>query len=131
MGKVKQISVFMENKPGTVGAVLKGFSKSGVNLKAMTVADTVDAAIVRMVVSDADKGVAILEEANMLCVVNDVLEVVLDDKPGAFEKVAQQLADAEINIHYAYGSAGEGGRASLYLRTSDTDKAAKLLGKKK
>lgn len=131
MGKAKQISVFMENKPGTVGAVLKSFSKAGVNLRALTVADTVDAAIVRMVVSDADKAVAILEEANMLCVVNDVLEVVLDDKPGAFEKIAQSLAGADINIHYAYGSAGEGGKAAIYLRTSDTDKAAKLIGKKK
>jgi hypothetical protein len=131
MGKVKQISVFMENRPGTIGAVLKSFSKAGVNLKAIAIADTVDAATVRMVVSDADKAVAILEEANMLCVVNEVIEVILDDKPGAFEKVAQQLADAQINIDYAYGSAGEGGRAALYLRTSDTEKAAKLLAKKK
>lgn len=127
MSRVKQISVFMENRLGAVGEVLHAFTKSGVNLRGLSVSDTVDHAVVRMVVSDTAKAIALLEGANMLCLEHEVLEVKVDDEPGAFAKLAERLAGEKINIHYAYGSTPNGGQATLYVRVSDTEKAVKLL----
>src|SRR5262245_48249195 len=116
MPRAKQISVFMENRPGTIGNVLGAFAKSGVNLRGVSISDTVDHAVVRMVVSDTEKALELLEEANMLCLVHDVLEAKVEDKPGSFVKLSEKLAEAKINIHFAYGSGAEGSAATLFLR---------------
>ncbi len=100
MAKAKQISVFMENRPGAVGDVLRAFSGQGVNLRAVTISDTVDHAVVRMIVSDAAKAIHILEGANMLCLVHDVLEAHVEDAPGALERLPPRPDAGGGNIHY-------------------------------
>jgi hypothetical protein len=102
----------------------------GVNLRGLSVSDTVDHAVVRLVVDDPLKAIHILGEHGALVVETDVLAVKLEHKPGALAKLASRLARAKINIEYAYGTA-DGGLATIYLRVSDPVRAEQLLAPKK
>ncbi len=125
---VKQLSIFLENQPGTLSRVIHEFAANKVNLMGMTVSDTKDHAVVRMVVSHPVKALEILEEYGLLVLEGEVLQVDVPNKPGALAFLAGQLAKAEINIDYAYGTApSESKKATLYLRVDDLDKARKVL----
>jgi hypothetical protein len=114
----KQLSIFVENEPGVLARVCGALAGGGVNLRAISVSDSVDDAVLRLVVDDDAKALEILETAGALCVSRDVVEVALPDRPGALVEVARALAEQKINIGYIYGSggAGPGGTAYVYLR---------------
>jgi hypothetical protein len=111
-----QLSIFVENEPGVLARVTRALAQGGVNLHAISVSDNVDDAVLRVVVDDERKATHILEETGALCVTRDVLEVEVDDRPGALAEIAEVLAEKKINIGYAYGSGGGPGKAHLYLR---------------
>ncbi len=132
----KQLSIFLENQPGMLAKVAKELGAAGVNIRAIAVSDTVDHAVVRFVVDEEAKAVRVCEEANVLCLVGDILEVELPDKPGALAGVAQALGEAKVNIDYAYGSGGaKDGPAHVYFRVGDVPRAKEVaeahLGKRK
>ena len=126
----KQLSVFLANKPGTLAAVCEELARAKVNIFALTITDTVDHSVVRMVLSDTEKALHIFEERGVLAVQSNVLMITNDNKPGSLGAIASRLAKAKINIEYAYLATSPGAkRGLLIMRTSDTKKALKVLQK--
>jgi len=124
----QQLSIFLANKPGTLAEVCEVLSEDGINIFGMTISDTTDHAVVRMVVSNPDKALFLLEERGVLVVENSVLLTENVNKPGAFGEIARKLAKGKINIEYAYLATSPGSKRGLaVLRVSDTKKALKLL----
>ena len=123
-----QLAVFLENRPGALGRVCEAFAKAGVNIYALTVSDTVDHAVVRMVVSDSIKALMLLGERGVLAFENDVLLIDAANELGVLGKIAEALSRAEVNIEYAYfATTGDSPKGLIVLRTSDTEKALQAL----
>lgn len=127
---VKQLSVFLANKPGMLADVCNELAKAGVNIFALTISDTADHSVVRMVVSNPAKTLAIFEERGVLAVESKVLAIENKNKPGALAKISSRLAKAKINIEYAYLATSPGAtRGLLIMRVDDTKRALKVLKK--
>jgi hypothetical protein len=127
----KQLSVFLANKPGMLADVCDELAKASINIFALTISDTADHSVVRMVVSDTERALAIFEERGVLVVASKVLLIENSNKPGALAKIAMRLAKAKINIEYAYLATSPGAKTGLLiLRVHDTKRALKVLGKK-
>lgn len=127
---VKQLSVFLANKPGMLADVCNELAKAGVNIFALTISDTADHSVVRMVVSNPEKTLAIFEERGVLAVESKVLAIENKNKPGALAKISARLAKAKINIEYAYLATSPGAsKGLLIMRVDDTTRALKVLSK--
>ena len=127
---VEQLAVFLANKPGTLAEVCEALAEERVNIYALTISDTVDHAVVRMVVSDTRKTLAIFEARGTLVVESDVLMIENDNKPGSLSAIAQVLSTHKINIDYAYlASMPSARKGLLIIRVPDPDKALKALQK--
>ena len=122
----KQLSIFLENKPGVLAEVCKTLEAHEINIRGISVSDTVDHAVVRMIVSDPHGAIHILGEHGTLVVETDVLAIELSDSPGELAKLASQLASARINVEYAYGSSDHSS-GIVFFRVSDIQKAVKVL----
>jgi hypothetical protein len=126
----KQLSVFLANKPGTLAEVCAELAKAGINIFALTITDTADHSVVRMVLSDTEKGLQIFEERGVLAVQSKVLMIENRNTPGALGKIAARLAKAKINIEYAYlATSPKAKQGLLILRAADTKRALKVLKK--
>ena len=126
----KQLSVFLANKPGTLADVCEELASAGINIFAMTISDTADHSVVRLVVSNPEKALAIFEERGVLTVESKVLAIENSNKLGALAKIATRLAKAKINIEYAYLATSPGAKTGLLiLRVDDTKRALKILKK--
>ena len=123
----RQLSVFLENKPGVLAEVCKALAEKDINILGLSISDTVDYAVVRLVVSDSHTAIHVLGQGGALVVENDVLALQLANKPGAVQKVAEKLAEADINIEYAYGTSNDCG-GLVFMRVSDVEGARKALG---
>lgn len=124
----KQLSVFLKNEPGVLSKLASDLADHNIDILGLTVSDTVDHAVVRIIVSDPEKAVDVLESAGQLVVEADVLVVQLSNRRGALEDLSQRLARAKINIEYAYGTVGTHEKKGvLIIRVSDTKKALKVL----
>jgi len=124
---VEQLSVFLENKPGVLADVCKALAEGGVNLRAISVSDTVDHAVVRLVTTEPGIARSILERGGALVVETNVLVLTLANEPGALAEVAGKLSEAKVNIEYSYGSAGGEDAGILVLRVRDIEKAKQAL----
>lgn len=124
----KQLALFLENRPGTLARVCEALGKAKINIYAIATSDTVDHTVVRMVVSDYRKALRLFEEHGTLVVDDDVLMIQGDNKPGSLAKLAFKLAEAKVNIEYAYCATPPDARKGLLiLRVSDPKKALKVL----
>ncbi|RKX78856.1 MAG: amino acid-binding protein [Spirochaetes bacterium] len=101
---VKQISVFLENKSGRLAEVTKALGKGGINLRAITIADTADFGILRLIVNDPDGALKILEKEGFTAKETDVLAVEVEDKPGGLAKVMEIFEKNRVNIEYLYAT---------------------------
>ena len=127
---LKQLSVFLANKPGMLADVCNELAKADINIFALTISDTADHSVVRLVVNAPDKARAIFEERGVLTVGSKVLAIENTNKPGALAKIAARLAKAKINIEYAYLATSPGAKKGLLiLRVDDTKRALKVLQK--
>lgn len=127
---VEQLALFLENRPGTLASVCDALAEARVNIYGLTVSDTVDHAVVRMVVSDTHKAMAVFEAHGTLVVENEVLMIENDNKPGSLSRIAKTLAAHRINIEYAYlASMPTAKKGLLILRVSDVRKALKVFQK--
>jgi hypothetical protein len=129
MKTATELSLFLENKPGALAAILADFKKRHVNLEAITVVDHTDHALVRMIVGDTRRALDLLERAGLLVIEATLLRIEASNRPGALGDVCARLARAKINIQYLYGSVGISTRACLYLRVSDVARAKKVLAR--
>ncbi|MDQ3621806.1 MAG: ACT domain-containing protein [Verrucomicrobiota bacterium] len=128
MDIAQQLSLFLANKPGTLANVCEELAKEEINIFALTVSDSTDHAVVRMVVSDPKRALHLFEERGVLVVENNVLMIENSNKPGTLAKIAATLGKAKINIEYAYlATSPKSAKGLLILRASDTKKALKLL----
>jgi hypothetical protein len=123
-----QLAVFLENRPGALARVCEALAKAGINIHALTVSDTVDHAVVRMIVSDPTKALMLLGERGVLAFENDVLCIDASNERGVLGKIAEALSRAEVNIEYAYLATGENSpRGMIVLRPSNVEKARHAL----
>lgn len=124
----KQISIFLENKPGTLADVTESLQDESINILAMTVSDTIDHAVVRMMVDKPGEAIHRLEEQNLLVVENDVIVVDLENEPGALANMADRLAEHNINIEYAYCTASPAQqKGMMIIRVDNPQEALELL----
>ena len=125
---IKQLSIFVENREGTLVNVTDAIAAAQVDIRAMSVADTNDFGIFRLIVTDYDKAKAALEEANCFVSITEVVGVAVEDQPGALAKVVKTLADNNINIEYMYAFITVSKQyAFVVLRVADNDAAEKIL----
>lgn len=128
MEKAIQLALFLENKPGTLAAVCDALAAENINIYALTISDTVDHSVVRMVISDPHKALGIFEDHGTLVVESDVILIEHDNKPGSLSRVAKKLAACDVNIEYAYLASGPHCEVgTLVLRVSDINKALDVL----
>jgi hypothetical protein len=126
----RQLSVFMENKPGTLALVSGALAARKVNILAFSISDAVDHGVVRMIVSNPVQAAHLLGEGGMMVVESDVLALDLPNKPGALARLAQRLSKARVNIEYAYGSTARAkGKAQVILKVDNVQRARRLLQK--
>ena len=123
-----QLAVFLENRPGALARVCEALAKDGINIHALTVSDTVDHAVVRMIVSDPTKALMLLGESGVLAFENDVLLIDAANELGVLGKIAEALSRAEVNIEYAYlATGGTSPKGIMVLRPSNLKKARQAL----
>lgn len=123
-----QFSIFMVNKPGVLAQVLGEFARAKINVIAMTMTDSVEHGVMRVVCATPQRAKQVLSKLNMPYSQTDVLCVTLDNKAGALAGVAERLAKNHINISYAYCTAGaKGGRTTGVLKIADVKKAMRIL----
>ena len=123
-----QFSIFMVNKPGVLARVLGEFARAKINILAITMMDSVEQGVMRVVFASPKKAHEVLKKLNMQYNETEVLCVTLTNKSGALATVAEKLAKNHINISYAYCTAGaKGGRTTGILKVADVKKAMRIL----
>jgi hypothetical protein len=128
MESATQLAVFLANRPGALARVCDALAKAKINIHALATSDTVDHSVVRMVVSDPTKALMLLGEAGVLALESDVLMIETENEPGVLAKIAERLAQAEVNIEYAYlAGSPNTPKGLIILRPSDVDKAQSAL----
>ncbi|MCL1815472.1 MAG: ACT domain-containing protein [Treponema sp.] len=126
--EIKQISVFFENKPGRLGEVTRVLADAGINLRAISIADTADFGILRLIVNNQEKAAAALNEAGFTTRITNVAAVEIEDEPGSLAKVMDIFKTASVNIEYLYASLeGKEGKAAVIFKLEDHDKGLRLI----
>ena len=126
--KLKQISIFLENRKGRLWEALDAIAKANINIRALSIADTSEFGILRLIVPDPDKAKKILEKGSFTVKENNVVAVEVGDKPGGLADVLKVLSDADINVEYLYAFVKKSGeKAVVVLRTENTDSGIKAL----
>jgi hypothetical protein len=129
--KVKQISVFLENKAGRLSDVTHALGSRQINIRALSIADTADFGILRLIVDDPDKASTALKDNGFTVSVTEVIAVQVPDRPGGLAEILTVLEDAEINIEYMYAFVGKNlNDAVVVFRVEGVDKAISLLREK-
>ena len=124
---VDQISIFIENEPGRLGTLCEVLAADGVSIRAMMVPSGTDYGIVHAIVDDHETALQVLEQNSYRTYTSSVIELELDDAPGALAKLAEQLLSGDVDIKYAYAAVA-GGRGRLILAVSDAGRASEILG---
>lgn len=128
MAIVKQLTVMLENRPGTMAVLCSELAKVAVNISAIQASDARPMSPVRMIVSHPDVAKRVCDALSLKYLEEEVLAVRLGDRPGALGRVTRKLAEKGINIEYVYGSIARGStQALLVLQVSDLKGAARLL----
>ena len=126
--KIKQISLFLENTSGRLVDALSLLSEAGINIRALSLSDTSDFGILRLIVDDVDKAHQILTEKPYTVLKSDVVAVEVEDRPGALVEILRILKDAAINVEYTYAFVERTvDRAILIFRFDDIDKGVQAL----
>jgi hypothetical protein len=130
MSNVRQISVFVDNKPNQLTGVMKLIKDSGINIRALSLADTKDFGILRIIVNDTDKTCEVLRSAGYAVTVTEVVAITIPDSPGQLSRVLDILGGEGVNLEYLYAFLGKSDRAvSFVIRVDDNANAAAALNK--
>ena len=125
---IKQLSVFVENKPGRLAAVIEALGKNDVNMSALSLADTSEYGILRVIVDNPEAAVEILKGIGVIVKITKVLAVSMDDTPGGLSKILDVFLKNEINVDYMYAFVGKAAdRAVMVVKVSDVKKAEDAL----
>jgi len=127
--RIKQVSIFIENQPGRLQAILRALEQKGINIRALTVSDTAEFGIVRMILSKPDEAVEALRQAGFTARQDWILSAEIPDVPGGLlNSVTKPLGDAGINIKYLYFYIeAAAGKSMVVLKVDDLEKAERIL----
>lgn len=129
--KIPQVSVFVSNRPGRLNAVCRSLADAGINLLSLTLADSGEFGLIRIIVNNADKAVQVLEKSGLSATISDVVACPVADKVGGLADFLSVLDDLQIDYMYAYPSECKTETNVMILRFQDTEKALALLASKK
>ena len=122
---VKQISVFLENKPGMMSTMTEVLAKNGIDMRALTLAETSDFGIVRIIVDDVYAATTVLKDEGFVHSITPVLGVAIPDEPGGLNNVLAVLSEAQINVDYMYAFLGGNAKHAYMIFRVEDHKAAK------
>jgi hypothetical protein len=126
--KVEQISIFLENKSGRLAEVTGVLAKAGVNIRALSLADTADFGILRLIVNNTDRAKQILKESGFTVAKTEVIALEVQDSPGGLAGILSTLDRAGINVEYMYAFVQRSGdNAIIIFRFDELDKATRVL----
>jgi hypothetical protein len=127
----KQISVFLENKAGRLSHVTRVLGDAGINIRALSIADTSDFGILRIIVNDPGKAYRILKEADFTVSETEVVAVQVADAPGGLASVLEQMAETNLNIEYLYAFLGTSDNDALVIfKVEDIENACTIFKEK-
>ena len=124
---INQLSVFMENKEGRLEQVLETLADGNININSLSLAESTDYGMLRMIVSDPEAGEAALKEKGFMARLTPVLAVDVADEVGQLQIVLTKITQAGINIEYVYSMKAGGDGATIIIRTSDLEKTEEVL----
>ena len=125
---IKQLSVFLENRPGKLFELTALLAEKGIDMRALSIAETTDFGIARLIASDAQKCALALREGQFIAQFSDVLAFAVPDEPGGLHNLLSEFNAARVNIEYMYAFlGGEPGRAYMIFRVTDTKRAEAAL----
>jgi len=125
---IKQISVFLENTTGRLSEVTKTLAKAGINLRAISIADTADFGILRIIVDKTNEAVDVLNAAGFTTRQTDVVAVEIEDVPGSLAKLMELFQQSQVNIEYLYASLeGQAGKAVVIFKLKNHEEGQKIL----
>ncbi|MDD4238902.1 MAG: ACT domain-containing protein [Desulfotomaculaceae bacterium] len=126
--KVRQISIFLENKSGRLAQVTRALGANSINIRALSIADTTDFGILRLIVSEPEKAYVVLKESGFTVSTTDVIAVEIADTPGGLDVALEALEKVGINIEYLYAFVQKASSAALVVfRVEQVDEAVKVL----
>ncbi|KAF1077752.1 ACT domain-containing protein [Halodesulfovibrio sp. MK-HDV] len=126
--KVEQISVFLENKAGRLAEVTNTLATNGINIRALSLADTTDFGILRLIVDNSEKAKSVLKDKGFTVGKTNVVAVEVEDKPGGLNHILDTLGNNGINVEYMYAFVMPGStNATLIFRFDKTDQAVEIL----
>ena len=126
--QVEQISVFLENRAGRLAEITRVLGEAGVSIRALSLADTSDFGILRLIVNDNDKAKAALKEHGFTVAITNVVAVEVEDRPGGLNHILEILSKDDINVEYMYAFVQHTGEdAVIIFRFDDIDSAVKIL----
>ena len=128
--KITQISVFLENKQGRIHDVCALLGKSDINIRALTVAESKEFGILRLVVDNPPSAMAVLKKAGFVAQLTDIVAVEVDDQPGGLARILKTLADDGINVEYMYGFLEKQSDKALLVFRFDRPDQAIVVSKK-
>jgi hypothetical protein len=130
--KVKQLSIFMENRAGRLAEIARRLGDARINIRALSLADTSDFGILRLIVNDFDQALKILKDSGHTVSLTEVVAVEVPDSPGGLASVLEPLRDAGVNVEYMYAFVEKAtDKAVVIFRFEDVDAAVKVLAQAK
>lgn len=128
MADVRQISVFINNKPNQLNEAVKSLKDAGINIRAMSLADTKDFGILRIIVNDTQKACDVLKNSGYAVIITDVVTVSIPDTAGQLSRVLDVLGGEGVNVEYLYAFLGTSEKSvSFVIRVDDNSKASAAL----
>lgn len=125
---IKQLSIFIENKVGRLQAIMDTLSENDINIRALSIAETTEFGILRIITPEVDKAKKVLRDVDVISKITDVIAVYIDDKAGGLAKMLKCITDAGINVEYMYAFLGRTeGKALMVLKADDEAEAEKAL----
>ncbi len=124
----QQLSVFVENRPGSLAKVLQVLQDNHINILSMSLADTTEYGLFRLILDKPEEAKEKLAANGLSCIVSEVLVLKIPHRPGSLQEILQKITDNDLEVEYLYGLDSEGAEASVVVKTSDVQKAAAVFG---
>jgi hypothetical protein len=127
--KLQQLSLFLENRPGALRAPCDALAEASINLLTVSLADTTQFGVLRLIVRDPEAAQKVLEKAGMVARVTEVIAIEVEHKPGGLAAILRAIEEAGLAVEYMYdcGAAAKAGKAAIIFRFDDPDAAVKAL----
>ncbi len=128
---IKQLSIFVENRQGRLESIISSFAENNINIRALSLAETTDFGVLRVIVDDVDTAKKVLKENGVISKTTDVIAVYIEDKTGGLAKVLKDITDAGICVEYMYAFLSKiEGKAVMVLKADDEEGAEAVLTQK-